>query len=81
VTPAVAGRAAEAIRVRTTTRPGAAGVDVTDLYAIVDGDRQGDPIAAAEITGHWLAAASGAAGQLAPVARPRPIDTHLVRPA
>jgi hypothetical protein len=32
---------------------------------IVDGPNTGDPAAAGAITGHWLTAASGAAGELA----------------
>lgn len=35
-----------------------------DQVVIVDGDHVGDPVAAAVIAGHWLAA-SGAAGELA----------------
>lgn len=91
--------AAEAIRsLNHTTMPGAAELDVTDVYgllaelgllagrlpqlfgqleatvdrrvetgqvAIVDGPQAGDPVAAAAICGHWLAAASGAAAELA----------------
>lgn len=37
----------------------------TDQVLIVDGPQVGDPVAAAAIAGHWLAAASGAAGELA----------------
>lgn len=36
-----------------------------DQVVIVDGDQQGDPIAAAAIVGHWLTAAAGTAGELA----------------
>ncbi len=32
---------------------------------IVDGDHRGDPVAAAAVAGHWLAAAAGAAVELA----------------
>jgi hypothetical protein len=32
---------------------------------IVDGEHRGDPVAVAAITGHWLAAATGAATELA----------------
>lgn len=96
---ATAGTAAEAIRtLNHRTRPGAAQLDVTDVYdllaelalmtsrlpqllrqledlfdqlvddgqvVIVAGDHAGDPIAVAAIAGHWLAAASGAATELA----------------
>jgi hypothetical protein len=96
---ATAGIAAEAIRsLNHHTRPGAAELDVSDVYdllaelalmtsrlpqllgqlealvddlvdtgdvAIVDGDYAGDPAAVAAITGHWLAAATGAATELA----------------
>jgi len=91
--------AAEAIRVLNhATRPGAAEVDVTDVYnilaelallaarlpqalrqledllddlvendqvVIIDGDHAGDPVAVAAVAGHWLAAATGNAHELA----------------
>jgi hypothetical protein len=96
---AAARSAAEAIRsMNHHVRPGAAQLDVTDVYnllaelalmmsrlpqllgqlealvddlvdagdvAIVDGPNTGDAAAVAAITGHWLAAASGAANELA----------------
>ncbi len=37
----------------------------TDKVVIVDGPNTGDPAAVGAITGHWLAAASGAADELA----------------
>lgn len=36
-----------------------------DGVVIVDGPNAGDPVAVGAIAGHWLAAASGAAGELA----------------
>lgn len=36
-----------------------------DQVLVVDGTHRGDPVAVAAITGHWLAAAAGAAAELA----------------
>lgn len=36
-----------------------------DQVIVVDGDHRGDPVAAAAVTGHWLAAGAGTANELA----------------